>query len=94
MSLNPNVIHSEDYTECVPHGSRDTSTTAFPPGRNGELRRCPGCKKWWFKDPEYTYIWQPVYWYHFSQMKIIREHERKIANSMHTLVHAEADIED
>lgn len=95
MNLDPDVIKPNDYTEgCVPHGSRATFTLVFGEGDNNELRRCPGCKKWWYKDPSYSFIWQPVHWYHFDMRKRISQHERKIASQMHTLVPARRHVED
>ena len=95
MALDPDVIKPTDYAGgCIPHGSRVTFTLVFGEGVDNELRRCPGCKKWWYKDPAYFYIWEPVHWHHFDMRKRISQHERKIASQMHTLVPARRHVED
>lgn len=71
-----------------PHGHR--SDNSVP----NELRRCPSCGKWWKRDPTLRTIWERVKFFDFESRRLIKEHERRERNQMHTLISSDKIVED
>ena len=92
MDKSHSFIIGEYSTVCA-HGSHDPP---FGPagGKDGELRRCPKCMKWWYKHPDYNYIWNPVDFLDFKRRRAIRRFERRERNQMYTLIGSDKIVED